>query len=239
VVENPAQFAPWCQQVLAVGQSPIPGGQPVNPTPIPVCPQVSVTSSGFCDTSQGNMVPAAHLDFGPDPLPPGWLIDYPGSCSPDATTADPTDFICTGSGDAFVQVACTLPPPPAIPGCAPGYIQVGNMCEWDNPWIIPAVCLPGVNFDPATQCCSTLPTIDDSYPLCPVNAPYWSGTYCYPWPIPMGVKESTQIVLGTCDDPHDPGSCSNPGQYTDSASCTAVGCNWLISPAGAGHCVKP
>ncbi len=140
--------------------NPTPSGGPeeVN-IPASTCPDVSVTTGGYCDKTVDPPIPGALLDFNPDPLPAGALVTYPVGCVPDGTTADPNDYNCTGAGGegpATVQGLCIAPPAPPPAGCAPGYTQVGNTCQYSG-GLTGRECLPGITYDPATQCCQAIP----------------------------------------------------------------------------------
>jgi sulfatase modifying factor 1 len=201
VVEDPSLFAPWCQIALILNPDQSGGGPESIILPIPECPSISVTANGFCNKNFVPPQPAANLNFGDDPLPADALITYPLGCVPDGTTADPSDYNCSGAsgeGPATIQANCTVPPPPVPPGCAPGYTQDGNTCEYTGG--LPGnTCLPGISFVSANQCCASIPGGTDSYTLCPVDAPYNVGGVCMPWPLETKVLKSVSVGLGLCD----------------------------------------
>lgn len=212
VVEDPALFAPWCQTSVFV--PPVPAGGPSGSSiPSADCPVISATTIGVCDKNLNPPQPAAYLDFEPDPLPSGATTEVPAGCAPLSSTADPTDYYCTGAGvgegPATIKAACTLPPPPAPPGCPPGYTQNGNMCEYSGG--LPGnQCLPGITYAAATQCCQTVPG-SASFPLCPADAPYNVGGVCMPWPISATVSQTVSVGLGSCGGTTTTGECP-PGQ---------------------------
>ena len=243
VVEEPAKFAPWCETVLIVNQD-LSGGGPLDVTlPVPTCPDISVTANGFCNKNFNPPQPGALLDFGVDPLPPATTsLAYPPGCILDGTTADPTDFYCAGvggEGPATIKALCTVPLPPVPPGCAPGYTQNGNICEYAGSPFGNAntQCLPGINYDPATQCCQAIPGGTDSYTLCPVSAPYYAGGVCQAWPIEDIVLKSVSVGFGSCDKPGEngcqltPNSCKYPN-VVDMAKC-------MCCDPSTGACYKP
>ena len=198
VVTDPMAFAPWCQMVAYVGADQGGGAPGDVQVPQPACPNVSGSSFGFCNTA-GNKVPAASLNFSPDPLPDGTLFTVPGGCALDGTTADPNDYYCTGGGSATVQGLCTVPPAPVAATCPVGYTQNGNVCEWTGGGTDATACLPGVTYDPLTQCCGSTPGVGDSFTLCPANAPYYSGGVCVPWPSSdFGQLVTINVNLGSC-----------------------------------------
>jgi formylglycine-generating enzyme required for sulfatase activity len=199
VVVDPFLFAPWCQQVAYVGADQG-GGAPGDViVPAPNCPNVGVTSAGYCNTNVNPKVPAASVNFSPDSPPPGTIIDFPASCTLDLTTADPNDYYCTGSGTASIQAQCTVPPPPVPAGCPAGYTQNGNVCEYTGGGTGATQCLPGVTYNPATQCCGSTPGLSDSFTICPASAPYYSGGVCVPWPSSdTGPLVTVVVSLGSC-----------------------------------------
>jgi len=227
VVEDPAEMAPWCQLVTIVNPEQTGGGPLSVNLPSPTCPSVGVSTFGYCNDTPTGKVPAASLNFDPDILPAGTLITYPGGCSLDLTTADPNDYYCTGGGSASIQALCTLPPSPLPAGCAPGYTQSGNICYYTG-GLPGEKCLPGVNYNPQTQCCSAVPPLTDSYTLCPVDSPYYAGGICQPWPLAdYGTAILKTVNLGTCSTGGNPpgpscqpppNGCDKPYQW-DPTSC--------------------
>ena len=160
---------------------------------------------------------------------------------PDGATADPTDFYCsgpTGEGIASIEATCILPVAPVPPGCAPGYTQNGNICEYTGG--LPGnQCLAGAIFNSTAQCCLSIPGSTDSYILCPVNAPYYMSGVCQPWPLADKVEDHTSVGLGSCDT-GNPGGCQPPpngcGIYVwNSQLC----CCYVKSPTGGGQCATP
>jgi formylglycine-generating enzyme required for sulfatase activity len=240
VVEDPALFAPWCQRLSIVNPDQSGSGPLDVSIPVPACPDLSITTGGFCNHNFTPPQPGAILDFGTDPLPASTLITFPSGCIPDGGTADPTDYYCSGAsgeGSATIKALCTVPPPPVPAGCAPGYTQNGNLCAYTGG--LPGdQCLPGINYDPATQCCQAIPGGADSYTLCPVSAPYYAGGVCQVWPIedwtPLKV---VSVGLGTCEKPGGDDGCPLPPPGTtcsykwDATLCCCVYPN--------GGCVKP
>jgi formylglycine-generating enzyme required for sulfatase activity len=210
VVEDPAAMAPWCQMVAIVNPDQSGSGPSGVSLPSPSCPSVGVSTFGFCNSTPNGKIPAATVNFNPDALPAGTLITYPGGCSLDSTTADPNDYYCTGGGSASIQALCTVPPPPVPAGCEPGYTLNGNTCEYTG-GLPGEQCLPGVNYDPATQCCGATTGVTDSYTLCPAAAPYYAGGVCQPWPV--ADYEAPVIVtvsLGTCSTGGTNDGCPQP-----------------------------
>ena len=197
--ENLLGFAPWCQMIAYVGAN-MGGGAPSDVSiPKPDCDNVGGSSAGFCNTNVNPKLPAASLNFSPDPLPASAAFSVPGGCVLDGATADPNDYYCTSGGVATVQGFCTAPIAPVPPGCPAGYTQNGNMCEWSGGGTNATDCLPGVTYDPLTQCCSSADGIGDSFALCPADAPYYSGGACVPWPSSdWGPLITINVNLGTC-----------------------------------------
>jgi formylglycine-generating enzyme required for sulfatase activity len=212
--ENLLAFAPWCQSVAYVGADQGGGAPSDVVVPPPDCPSVGGSSAGYCNTSVEPKLPAANLNFNPDPLPASALFTVPGGCSLDSTTADPNDYYCTSGGVATIQAQCTVPPPPAPATCPAGYTQNGNVCEWTGGGTDATACLPGVTYDPLTQCCGSTPGVGDSFTLCPADAPYYSGGVCVPWPSSdFGPLITINVNLGTCGTGGDNGN-----------SCTPINC---------------
>jgi len=219
--ENLLTFAPWCSMVAYVGANQG-GGAPGDVSiPSPVCDNVSGSSAGYCNTKANPKIPAASLDFSPDPLPGSAVFSVPGGCALDLSSPDPNDYYCTGGGTATVQGFCTVPPAPVPPGCPAGYTQNGNMCEWTGGGTDATQCLPGVTYDPLTQCCSSTDGIGDSFALCPADAPYYAGGACVPWPSSdWGPLVTINVILGSCKDGGGGGNACQPpaGGCTDPKS---------------------
>lgn len=229
-------FAPWCQMIAYVGAdvgSPVPANVVIPP---PDCPNVNVSSFGYCNTAAGK-IPAANVNFNPDPLPPGTDFSVPGGCILDSTTADLNDYYCTGAGVATVQGLCTIPPPPAPATCPAGYTQNGNICEYTGGGTTATACLPGVTYDPITQCCTSAPGTAGPIKLCPDSAPYYSGGMCVPWPsADYGPLITVNVELGTCDTGgNNNNGCQQPpngcptGTRWDQQRCCCVNANGSCS----------
>jgi hypothetical protein len=224
VVEDPSQIAPWCQLVAYVGPNMGGGGLPTVPTPIPDCPALSASTAGFCNTNLNPKEPAATVNMSPDVWPAGSLFSVPGGCSLDGTTADPNDYYCTSGGMVTIWPFCTVPPPAAPAGCDPGYTQNGNLCEWTGGGTLGTQCLPGVTYDPATQCCGSIPGVGDSYTLCPADAPYYGGGVCQAGPVSdFGPLQTYPVSLGSCGGGNQcqqpPGGCVNSTWSQDLCCC--------------------
>jgi sulfatase modifying factor 1 len=217
VVEDPGYFAPACEQIAFVGPDQGGGAQGPVVIPTPDCPPVSGTSGGFCNNNVPGGEPGAHLNFNPDPLPPGTLTTMPAGCVLDPPGNLTNDYYCNVGGPASIQGYCTVPPPPVPAGCGPGYTpDPGDpkKCNWTGGGTEGTQCLPGDTYDPEHQCCSSAPGAGDTYNLCPVDAPYYAGGICVSWPssdyappIPISV------ALGSCN-PGGPGGCA-PRTCTD------------------------
>ena len=238
VIEDPQAFAPWCEMVAYVGAD-AGNGNPIDqPPPKPTCDNLSGSTSAYCNTNVNPKQPAANLNFNPNPLPPSAIFTVPAGCSLDLTTADPNDYYCTGGGPATVQGACTVPAPPVPAGCPAGYVQDGNTCKWAGSPTTSTECLPGVTYDPLTQCCGSMPGMADSFTLCPADAPYYAGGVCMPWPVSdWGPLVTINVALGTCNTGggnNNNGGCQQQtcgqGFCWDQAQCACLpstngGCN--------------
>jgi len=202
VIEDPLAFAPWCQVTAIVNIADDGSGGPSDvAVPTPSCPAVNVSSGGFCDTNANPKHPAANVNFSPDVLPAGTIISFPAGCSENLSTADPNDYYCLSGGVASIQAVCTVPPPPAPAGCPAGYVQNGNVCEYAGGSPTDSTeCLPGSTYDAVAQCCvASQGTSGDSLPLCPPEAPYYSGGVCVPWPSSdYGPLVTVNVSLGSC-----------------------------------------
>jgi len=128
-------------------------------------------------------------------------------------------------------------------------------------------CPDGYEYDPDTDCCVATyaePSPDSqgassSYLTCPPgygnvqsgpsdsNEGDWYAT-CHYLVFATSSTEICEVVtknLGMCDDPppKQNADCSNPGSYTNQASCEAASCKWERSVSGAGlpveTCVYP
>ncbi len=236
VVDDPAVFAPACEQIAFVGPNAPGGGQSPVVVPTPSCPPVGGSSSGFCNNNVPGGEPAANLHFSPNPLPPGTYTDVPAGCS-----GGPNDYYCNVSpgGIAHIQAQCTIPPPPVPAGCSAGYTETppgSGHCVWTGGGTTGTECLPGDTYDPVNQCCSSTPGAGSSYNLCPSEAPYYAGGICVPWPsADKGPLIPITVSLGACNPggggpctvPTNPG-CTYPWVWDGKCGCT---CSW-----GAGKC---
>ncbi len=219
VVEDPTYFAPFCEQIAYVGAN-VGGGPLPQSLPTPSCPTVSISSSAYCNNNVPGGQPAANLQIGPHPS--GTLIEVPASCS---VVAPEALYYCTAGGEASVQAPCTVPPAPAPAGCGPDYAPDPSdpqHCIYTGRATLGKECLPGYTYDAARQCCSTTPGSDTSYDLCPVDAPYYDGSHCVPWPsAEYGPKKVLSFDVGVCQpgggpcdpkkDPNCPGGQCPPG----------------------------
>jgi len=181
VVEDPTHFAPFCQAALVYGQDAAPGAPGGGGAPGEICPNVGIQVVPLC----GGQVGSAIVNFGG---PIGATIDSDG-CPP---TGNPGQYSCTAPTTVSITADCQQSAA-GTPTCPPGFQQQGNQCVSQGG---PGQCLPGFNYDPATQCCSALPGQDASVnlPQCPVGTYYVAGqNACVPYPA-QGIVSVVQVV---------------------------------------------
>jgi formylglycine-generating enzyme required for sulfatase activity len=204
VVENPTYYAPYCEQVLFYGGD-AGNGNLAGGLPAEFCPNLSVSQGENCGP---NYSPYTVVTFNSNPANTVMQINVPGM--PDCQDLGGGQYICYSSVVVSASAACEMILPEG-PGCPPGYTLNGDVC-------IPDVgnegrCLPGFNYDPASQCCSAIPGSPGAnipLPLCPVGTYYANPPgACVPIPAAGTIVVSEVVGLKTCG-PGDNGGCEEP-----------------------------
>jgi hypothetical protein len=210
VVEDPTYFAPMCQSALVYGQdagSGAPGGGGV---PAETCPSVGISVVPLCVGTVGS----ANVNFSG---PPGATVDSDG-CTP---TGNPDQYSCLSPTTVSIKADCQQSAP-GSPTCPPGFQQQGNQCISQGG---KGQCLPGYNYDPATQCCTALPGKDSSVPLplCPVGTYYVAAkNACVPYPA-KGIV-SVVSAVGIPD-------CTTPTRKPGGGGCPVLDCSGTTFPS--------
>jgi len=227
VVEDPAYFAPWCEQLPFVGVGL--DGSPANCAPIVQCNDVSISQSPSCRLP--DYVPYTIVTFKlSNPQPADWSYDLSGCQQiPGEKSAAKDKFLCNvgASGPAQVQGSCNITAPAGCQICPDHYSPDGAQCVWDGSSTSGTACLPGSTYDAINQCCTSGAGSAANINLCP------AGTY----PLnglcvanPDAVKDSAvQAILfdDKCTPPitggGDPGG-GNNDDGGDGIAVTPPGC---------------
>lgn len=241
VVEDPAYFAPSCQQIGSYG-----GDVNGAPNPGQICPAtVSVTVAPQNCGSKSTYVtfntdqPANTITGGVGTCT---LISGGGGVFPEVYNCGPASAPGPATISAYCDPASVLGPAT----CPPHYTDNGaGGCTWDGSGTAGTACLPGSTYDAANQCCASTPgTFAADFPLCAVGSspvPIGPGQYGCLIGLPGTDSDSKPIYMpptncgggdtGGCN--LDPVTCSQRGLYFDKNNCCCV-----ISPTGGG-CVSP
>ncbi|NQS91106.1 MAG: SUMF1/EgtB/PvdO family nonheme iron enzyme [Chloroflexi bacterium] len=205
---------------------------------------------------------------GTDPLgcfgPEGASITFEicATCTP-AFQVSQFQYNC----DCFYDLSDTNPPTciynggPPVQGetCPAGFVydQVNDICV--KVVQISEECPDGYEYNPDTDCCTATfaypapdpDTPSGSYLTCPPG--YGSVTLVGEWVVQgqfyaicQYLVSSPQVescitktyTVGHCDEPKIP-RCTNPGSYSDKASCEAAICKWVPAAARPGYCTFP
>jgi hypothetical protein len=257
VVQDPTYFAPSCTQIAYIGTGP--NGEEANCTPSVKCNDVDLGQAPNCTgdpTWQKYTIVTYKLL---DPVPPAWSNSTPG-CSqvvsyPKMEGGVLTDkFQCDPGpvGPATVQGSCT-DVQSCVSSCPAHYTKVGDTCQWDGSGTIGTECLPGMTYDPLTQCCSATPGVGVDFNLCPVGFyPLDGACIANPPKIEETIVQDVIFtdkcsppVVNTCDpktDPNcpEPQACQNPppcSQYNGTLDPTLCCCRYVAGPtAGPFAC---
>jgi hypothetical protein len=224
VVEDPTYFAPMCQQLAYIGIGP--DGKGTACTPDVKCNDVSVSQSSLCTKRQQ---PYTIVSFNLANNPPAsWNYDVPG-CSQIGGTdkfqcSVPGQFTASVTGSCEGTNSC-------VSACPAGYTKVGDVCKWDGASSIGKECIPGMTYDPLTQCCSASPTTAVDFNVCPAGYYQLNGA-CIANPSYVEDKDSLSVQFNSCVVPKGNGDqectlvCdpSYPAcQTLDLNTCTCVG----------------
>lgn len=196
VVEDPTYFAPSCQTLAYIGSN-VSGSQS-DCTPDIKCNDVSITQNALCTN---RLQPYTIVTFDVSNTPPdAWTFDAPG-CS--LIPGEDSKFQCkpgevgplTATGSCVDANQCT-------PSCPAGYVQNGDTCIWGGEPVNSKACLPGLTFDPLTQCCSATPGTTNTVPLCPAGS-YPSDGACVANPSGVLVTVNENVIFNSCEPPKD------------------------------------
>jgi formylglycine-generating enzyme required for sulfatase activity len=217
VVEDPTYFAPMCTAALVYGQD-ASGNISLGGFSNEVCPQVKITQNAYCNGLQ----PLTNIEL----IGPSDANFDPNGCTP---TGNPNQYVCLPPGGTVsISAECDLTID-VQPKCPPGFQQQGNTCISQGGQ---GQCLPGFNYDPASQCCTALPGQDATLDVtpCPVGTFFHKVLLaCVPIPA-QGIVSVTEVIgFNSCVP--EPTKTREPGpncpQYgSDMAACTAAGCTF-------------
>ena len=221
VVEDPTYFAPFCEAQVFMG--PNLDGSQANCVPTVQCNDVDISLSPVCD-ELNNPIVIVNFDLSNTP-PDGWTYDAPlCSQNPGAKTPVSDQFICppgAPAGPAVAEGTCDISAPAGCDTCPAHYNKVGDACIWDGSGTEGTACLPGFEFDPAAQCCTSSDGVGADYGLCPAGSFPLNGI-CVANPFAVPDKMIVPIVYGNgCEPP--PGDDDNPGDDDgddDGGACT-------------------
>jgi len=207
VTTDPSAFAPFCEALQLTGLGP--DGQPTGNPAQGKCEPPKIQQVPFC----GGQPTIVNFD------PPGGSFSAPG-CTP---TGNPDQYLCS-PGDAPGPLSGCGPCQITDPGdwqCPPHYVVDGAGCRWDGTGTTGQECLPGMNYDPVTQCCAFAPgTAGDLgcpagwYPYLDGCATDWVGMpLCtfIPVPVVYGDACGPDDDEPQCDPRTNP-NCPPPGQ---------------------------
>ncbi len=217
VVDDPSVFAPFCEQLAYTGYGP--DGEQVDCVPGVACNDVNITESRNC---AGYYNPYTIITFSMSNNPPdSWTYDAP-SCDPVGTDK----FECyPGDGpSASVTGSCTIDSNSCAPGCPVHYMLQGGTCVWDGSGTQGTECLPGMTYDPATQCCSATPGSGTNFDVCPAGSYPLNGVCVAS---PAAVVDSVSQIIGfdACVPPDNSSGDDDSGSCPPQA-CTGYGQTW-------------
>lgn len=203
VVEEPVYFAPACE-ILAYSGMDI-NGQPEDCVTEVTCNDVSVTQNSLCS---GRYLPYTIVTFNVNNTPPDdWTFDAPG-CT--LVSGETTKFQCQPGevGPLIATGSCMVTNNTCGSiACPQGYVQDGNTCVWGGSpeTVAGTACLPGMTYDPLTQCCSANPGTVNDVPLCPVGTTLVDGV-CVANPTAELSTVNENVIFNSCEPPK-----KNPG----------------------------
>lgn len=170
VVEDPTYFAPWCEQVAVYGTGPKGNSLPTGTKSIkcnyPAISEVTYCGPGKQSKSNITIVP----NITGVTVPSGVTVPGPPTC-----VGSGNFYTCNGGAVINMCSVCEvdLSNYHAFPGCPSGYTYDGSTGGCVVAQGTPGECLPGINYDPVTQCCAAGPEPDNITSLCP------PGSYIY------------------------------------------------------------
>jgi len=213
VVEEPVHFAPACE-ILAYNGLDVNGQLDDCVTQV-TCNNVSVTQNALCS---GRYLPYTIVTFNVNNTPPdGWTFDAPG-CT--LLSGETSKFECKPGdvGPLIATGSCTVDNNSCASACPQGYVQDGNTCVWGGTpeTLTGTACLPGMTYDPQTQCCSANPGTANVLPLCPVGTSLIDGV-CVGNPTGELSTVNENVIFNSCEPNDQPGG--DPGDDPGGSSC--------------------
>lgn len=212
VVEEPTYFAPSCQTLTYIGSTV--NGSQNDCTPNIQCNDVSITQNALCS---GRYLPYTIVTFNLSDTPPdAWTFDAPG-CN--LVSGETSKFECKpGEVGPLTATGSCIDTNQCAPSCPTGYVQNGDTCVWGGEPVNSTACLPGLTFDPLTQCCSATPGTTNTVPLCPAGS-YPSDGACVANPSAVLDTVNENVLFNTCEPPKD-----QPDEDPEVPACT-ITCN--------------
>ncbi len=233
VVQDPTFFAPLCTQLAYIGTGP--GGSEAECTPTVQCNDVGVSISELACTV-GDPSAFTIVNFSVNPAAyPDHTKDAPGCVA----GPGPMQYTCESgvAGSPAVITGACQDTATCDPTCDPGYILVGDECQWDGiTGVIGRECIAGTTYDPVNQCCSATPGAGVNYTVCPDGMSKIGGV-CVVDPTGIVDSASAPITYDSCDpgnpgddddDDDDPGGCRNPPTCTGNR--VLQGCSCVCPP---------
>jgi len=144
-------------------------------------------------------------------------------------------------GPLIATGSCTVDNNSCASACPQGYVQDGNTCVWGGTpeTLTGTACLPGMTYDPQTQCCSANPGTANVLPLCPVGTSLIDGV-CVGNPTGELSTVNENVIFNSCepndqpgDDPgDDPQSCPPPPpcNYGETYNPSTCACEPIVIP---------
>jgi formylglycine-generating enzyme required for sulfatase activity len=219
VVKDPTYFAPYCQMLglFDGGPTGTAGGGQLSTD----CPNLGMGLTSFCKA--GIVRVTITDDHSPDP---NAVLSGLGSCNPVGAVTPgvfPQTYDCGSYTTAGIQSICTYTSSGSVQCSAHYTLNTGTgMCVWDGTGSLGTQCLPGYNYDPATQCCSVAPATSTSYPACPLGTTLGFVPPGNPVCVPNGSALNQPSHFEPIQPPN-PATCTgggNPGGTGTPAACT-------------------
>ncbi len=210
VVEDPTTFAPYCEYLTVYGMNN--GIDPLSSPGISVtCPSLNISQNQYCGD---NYTPLTNVQFSYNPSNTPVTINVPPA--PTCIPAGGDLYTCNAAVGVSICADCELTVT-VDPDCPPGYHKSGTTCLPDN--LFPGECLPGVNYDPVNQCCSTQALTSGVGPLCLAGTYYYNPPGgCFALPGAPNTCMDATVALKSCEPTG--GGCQPP------AGGCPIGSSW-------------